>query len=195
MENIIFLDIDGVLNDNDIGGSFNEESVIVVKELIKMYNAKVVMITSLQGNGTANRRRYFQQRCEQYGIYDVDFIDPNFRGSLYFDRSSFSIEIAPRLLGIIDYLKSNQVSNYVILDDDYHKAYKQICLNHYRTRTYVGLTHKDLSKIKLKPVNLNNFRGINYEYRQLGEYESVTNNLIKVLKKRYEMVSNKDVKR
>lgn len=44
MENIIFLDIDGFLN--DIKVKFKEESVKVVKELIKIYNVKVVMITS-----------------------------------------------------------------------------------------------------------------------------------------------------
>ena len=49
-----------------------------------------------------------------------------------------------------------------------------------------GLTYKDLPKIVLKPVNLNNFKHINYQYRQLGDYELVTNNLIKVLKKKYE---------
>lgn len=55
MENIIFLDIDGFLN--DIKVKFKEESVKVVKELIKIYNAKVVMITSWQSNGITNIRK------------------------------------------------------------------------------------------------------------------------------------------
>jgi len=49
--------------------------------------------------------------------------------------------------------------------------------------TFKGLTYKDLPKIEFEQVNLNNFKYINYQYRQLGEYELVANNLIKVLKK------------
>ena len=172
---IIFLDIDGVLN--DIRVKFKEESVNVVKELIKIYNAKVVMITSWQLNGTINRRKYIANRLEEQGIYDVDFIEPNFEGSF------LNIDVPDRVLGIIDYLKNNDVSSYVILDDDYHNDYKLLCLNHYRPFPLKGLTYKDLSKISFKKVNLNNFEYINYKYRKLGAYEQVTNGLIKTLKK------------
>ncbi len=175
MENIIFLDIDGVLN--DIRVEFSEESINVVKELIKIYNAKVVMTTSWQLNGTTNRRKYIANRLEEQGIYDVDFIDPNFKGCF------LNIDVPDRVLGIIDYLKRHDVSNYVILDDDYHNDYKLLCLNYYRTLPLRGLTYKDLPKISFKKVNLNNFKYVNYEYRKLGEYEQVTNDLIKVLKK------------
>ena len=122
---IIFLDIDGVLN--DIRVKFKEESVNVVKELIKIYNAKVVMITSWQLNGTINRRKYIVNRLEEQGIYDVDFIEPNFEGIF------LNIDVPDRVLGIIDYLNNNHVSSYVILDDDYHNDYKLLCLNHYRS--------------------------------------------------------------
>ena len=159
---IIFLDIDGVLN--DIRVKFKEESVNVVKELIKIYNAKVVMITSWQLNGTINRRKYIANRLEEQGIYDVDFIEPNFEGSF------LNIDVPDRVLGIIDYLKNNDVSSYVILDDDYHNDYKLLCLNHYRPLPLKGLTYKDLSKISFKKVNLNNFDYINYKYRKLGAY-------------------------
>ena len=172
---IIFLDIDGVLN--DIRVKFKEESVNVVKELIKIYNAKVVMITSWQLNGTINRRKYIANRLEEQGIYDVDFIEPNFEGSF------LNIDVPDRVLGIIDYLKNNEVSSYVIIDDDYHNDYKLLCLNHYRPFPLKGLTYKDLSKISFKKVNLNNFEYINYKYRKLGAYEQVTNGLIKTLKK------------
>ena len=175
MENIIFLDIDGVLN--DIRVKFREESVNVVKELIKIYNAKVVMITSWQSNGTINIRKAVANRLEEQGIYDVDFIEPNFKGHF------LNIEVPDRVLGIIDYLKNHDVSSYVILDDDYHNDYKLLCLNHYRTLPLKGLTYKDLYKKSFKKVNLNNFKYVNYDYRKLGAYEQVTNDLIKVLKK------------
>lgn len=176
MKNIIFLDIDGVLNDNN--SIFLLESVDVLKQLIYKYNAKIVMITSWQMNGTINRRNRIKYQFEGFGIYDIEFIDPNYEGSLC------NIKMPSRILGIIDYLKNNEVANYVILDDEYHNNYKLISLNHYKTNKFKGLTSKDLSKIELKKVNLNNFKYINYRYRQLGSYELATNNLIKVLKKK-----------
>ena len=124
-----------------------------------------------------DRRKYIANRLEEQGIYDVDFIEPNFEGSF------LNIDVPDRVLGIIDYLKNNDVSSYVILDDEYHNDYKLLCLNHYRPLPSKGLTYKDLSKISFKKVNLNNFEYINYKYRKLGAYEQVTNDLIKVLKK------------
>jgi hypothetical protein len=175
MNNIIFLDIDGVLNNSIV--IFNEESVNALKELVMRYNAKVVMITSWQGNGTVNIRKRIEKRMEQLGIYDIDFIDPNYEGYI------LDIKLPNRLLGIIDYLKNNDIDNYVILDDEYYRDYKLVCLNHYRTKMFKGLKYNDLNKIILKPINYNNFKYINYQYRELGNHELVTNNLIKVLKK------------
>jgi len=178
MNNIIFLDIDGVLNDNS--SSFSLESVNVLKYLIKIYNTKVVMITSWQMNGTENKRKNIKYKFEKLGIYDIDFIDPNFEGCLG------NIILPSRLLGIVDYLRKYPEYNYVIFDDDYHNDYKLLCLNYYKTNAYKGLNYGDLKKIEFRPVNLNNFKCINYYYRQLGEYELITNKLIKVLKKKYE---------
>lgn len=180
MKNVIFLDIDGVLNDNK--SNFSSESIEILKYLIRIYDAKVVMITSWQMNGTENKRKLIKNELEKIGIYNVDFIDPNFEGSLC------DIKLPSRILGIVDYLKNNKISSYVILDDEYHNDYKLICLNHYRTIPYKGLIYKDLHKIIFRPVNLNNFKYINYQYRQLGKYELVTNSLIKVLKKKCEMI-------
>ena len=174
MNNIIFLDIDGVLN--NIKVLFNEESINVIKELIKKHKAKVVMITSWQMNGTESIRKKIRTVLEKQGIYDIDFIDPNFEGYLV------DIKIPNRLLGIVDYLKNNPESSYVIFDDDYHNDYRLLCLNHYRTMPLKGLLSKDLEKITFKKANLNNFKNINYKYRKLGQYELATNNLIKVLK-------------
>ena len=84
------------------------------------------------------------------------------------------------------YLKNNEIANYVILDDEFHNDYKLVCLNHFMTMSFKGLTFRDLSKIVLNPVNLNNFKHINYQHRQQTNYENVTNSLIKVLRKKYE---------
>ena len=185
MKNTIFLDIDGVLNDND--SIFLEESVDVLKQIIKIHNATVVIISSWQRNGTENKRKAIRCKLEELGIHNTEFIDPNFVGELC------DINLPSRLLGIVDYLKNNDVDNYIILDDEYHNDYKLICLNNYKVHPFKGLTYKDLEKIKFRPVNLDNFKYINYEYKELKEYELVTNNLIKVLKKKYENDSNKNL--
>ena len=153
MKNIIFLDIDGVLNDNC--SEFLSESVEVLKLLVQIYNAKVVMISSQQMNGIETRRKSLKYQFEKLSIYNIDFIDPNFRGGLG------DIKLPSRLLGIVDYLKKNEITNYVILDDDYHNDYKLICLNHFKTLPFKGLTYKDLPKIVFQPVNLNIFKHIN----------------------------------
>ena len=105
MENIIFLDIDGVLNDNNC--LFLKESVETLKLLIKRYNAKVVIISSWQMNGTESRRKRIKKQFEELCIYNIDFIDPNLEGNLG------DIKLPPRLLGIVDYLKNNKVENYI----------------------------------------------------------------------------------
>lgn len=180
MQNIIFLDIDGVLNDNC--AYFLLESVDVLKHLIKLYNAKIVMITSLQGNGTEKRRKRIRDKLKDFNIQNIDFIDPNFEGELYFDGYVKGFKMVPRLLGIINYLQNTGKCNYVILDDDYYFDYKFIKLNCYRPSPFDGLTYEDLPKIKFETVNLNDFKNIKYRYRQLGAYELATNNLVRVLK-------------
>ena len=44
-----------------------------------------------------DRRKYIANRLEEQGIYDVDFIEPNFEGSF------LNIDVPDRVLGIIDY--------------------------------------------------------------------------------------------
>ena len=146
IENIIFFDIDGVLNDNR--SMFVLESIDVLKQLIEKYNAKAVMISSWQMNGTENKRTRLKQQFEKLGIYNIDFIDPNFEGNIC------NIELPSRLLGIVNYLQNNNKCNYVILDNEYHNDYKLVCLNYYKTAPLKELKYKDLSKIELKPVNL-----------------------------------------
>ena len=97
MKNIIFLDIDGILNDNC--SEFLSESVEVLKLLVQIYNAKVVMISSWQMNGIETRRKSLKYQLEKLSIYNIDFIDSNFRGSLD------DIKLQSCVLGIVDDLK------------------------------------------------------------------------------------------
>ena len=54
MKKVVFLDIDGVLNDNL--NDFVDSCVESVIKLVDKNEASVVMITSLQGNGTKAKR-------------------------------------------------------------------------------------------------------------------------------------------
>ena len=114
---------------------------------------------------------------EHYNINITDFIDPNFEDDMC------GIEIPSRVIGIVDYLKKFNNCNYVILDDEYHNDYKLLCLSYYKTNPNKGLKIKDISKINFKPVNLNNFKYVNYYYRELGDDVKIQNDLIIVLKK------------
>ncbi|MBQ6687272.1 MAG: hypothetical protein IJN03_01975 [Bacilli bacterium] len=125
-----------------------------------------------------NLVRKYQVFYKLWGIYDKR----NFFGYRWCEGNILDLKLPSRVLGIVDYLKNNDIANYVILDDDYFNDYKLTCLNHYRISE--GLTYKDLPKIKNSIIN--NFKYISYHYRKLGDYELVTNNLVKVLKKKYE---------
>ena len=176
MQNIIFLDIDGVLNDN-INDKFNEESIHVLKTIINKNNAKLVIISSLQSNGTINKRNNIINIFYNLGITNLDFIDPNYVGTF------LNIKISSRSLGIIDYLKNNNNIKYIILDDEYHNEYRLLGLNYYKTNKYKGLLNKDINNIELREPYTRVFKYINYKYRTLGQYELVTNKLIKILHK------------
>lgn len=176
MEKIIFLDIDGVVNDNSCE-SFLTSCVKILNNLVVKEKAKVVLISSWQGTGTKARRKRVLEILNESGIKVDDFIDPNLEGNLG------DISLPSRVIGIVDYLKKNNDCNYVILDDEFHNDYKLLCLNHFKTHMYKGLQRNDLNLIAFKSVNLSILNRVDYHYRQLGDYEKATNNLIKVLRK------------
>lgn len=176
MEKIIFLDIDGVLNDNTVNG-YLDRCVDCLKEIVDKNNGKIVIISSLQGTGTIVKRKRLENSLKEVGIIVDDFIDPNFKGDLG------KISLSSRVLGIVDYLKRHNSSEYVILDDEYANDYKMLCLNHYETGMWIGLKKEDVDKISFKEINFNTLNRVNYCYRELGAYELATNNLVKTLKK------------
>lgn len=177
MEKIIFLDIDGVLNDNYGEQEFLTSCVDVTKKVIEDNDAKVVVISSLQGAGTEAKRKRLTDKLNNIGIKVYDFIDPNFEGGIN------GIFLPSRLIGIVDYLKKNINCSYVILDDDYHDDYNFLGLNCYKCDRWKGLQFNTLNHICFENVDSVVFKEINYSYRQLGDYERATNNLIKVLKR------------
>lgn len=176
MDKIIFLDIDGVLNDNTVNG-YLERCVYYLKNLVDRNGGKVVIISSLQGCGTIEKRRRLSNKLGNVGINVSDYIDPNFKGDLN------GVTLSNRVIGIIDYLKKYQESSYVIIDDEFHEEYNLLRLNNYKTDMWSGLTKSDVDKIKFKKVDKSILDQVSYKYRELGSYEKATNDLVKVLKK------------
>ena len=62
--------------------------------MVQTYNAKVVIISSWQMNGTEARRKALKHQIEGLCIYNIDFINPNFEGNLG------DIKLPSRLLGM-----------------------------------------------------------------------------------------------
>lgn len=178
-ENIIFLDFDGVIcvitNDNKT--EHPGQQIKILRNIINKYNAKVVVISSWLGNGSAKNKRKINEFLSKYGITNIDFIDLNFEDSIFLGKN-----IPKRVIGIIDYLKKINNCNYIILDDEYHNDYKLLGLNYYKTNMWKGLTNKDVSKIHLKKANTKHLNNIEYHHRKLNIDEQKYYDMIKVLK-------------
>lgn len=180
-KNIIFLDFDGVINDNI--SKVNEQSLELLLLLIKQYNISVVPISSHIRNATTNQKNKVTEYLHKLGITDIDdFIDPNFEGTF------LNIKLSSRVVGIVDYLIKNPNINYIILDDEYFNQYHLLGLNYLRTNSNKGLQTKDLKKFQLKHNNHRYLSKVKYKYRDINKqsYIKYSNDLVKVLKKVYE---------
>jgi len=173
-ENVIFLDFDGVINNNIEEVTLT--SIILLKCIIKKHNAKVVVISSILGNGTEKKKNNIALFLNKLGIYNIDFIDLNFEGYFYNNL------LLPRLLGIVDYLRKHLNINYLIIDDEFEQEYNLLKLNHLKTEMWEGLKYEDYYRVTFKSADLEYLKEVKYNYRKLTEEEKVTNNFINVLK-------------
>ena len=144
MMNIIFLDFDGVINNND--DLITEESILTLKKIIHEYQAKVVVISSWIMDGREERK--IRDFLDKLGIHNIDFINPNLIGT--FENN----ELNYRFLGIADYLLNNPQINYLILDDEYDDEYNRLNLNHLKTNMDTGLVLSDYNKVAFKKPDL-----------------------------------------
>lgn len=174
--NIIFLDIDGVLNSdeffdeerNKIIKKFNEEKfenkhigaiddfdllvdyamlhidinkLEMVKELSKEINYDVVIISSWRENPYYD---FIEERLKELGLPIVGRIDDK----IVSEHESYTVITYDRGMVIRDYISSNNVNNYVILDDetrDYDdKQLKKLVQTNYK----IGISTNDVDKVK-----------------------------------------------
>lgn len=133
--NIVFLDIDGVLNQLQ-RNYIDINCVKHLHEIIKLINGKVVLISSWR-KGYSNLGKSSPQIEELKQIFN-----------------KFGIEIVGRTKDlnnradeIRDYIKSHEVNKWIILDDD-KEEYDKTTDNLYLVNCKTGLTTKDVKQIK-----------------------------------------------
>ena len=158
--NIIFLDFDGVINNND--DLTTDESILTLKKIIRDYQSKVVVISSWIMDGREERKRKIIDFLNKLGIHNVDFINPNLTGTFA------DIELNYRFLGIADYLLNQPQTHYLILDDEYDDEYTKLNLNHVKTNMNTGLVLSDYDKVIFTKPDLSVLSQISIQEKDLS---------------------------
>ncbi len=145
--NIIFLDIDGVLNTDKTCAVYDNELVIednkllLLKKLVEETQSKIVLVSTKKDywekkdkNKQGLYGAYLDEKFSEYGLsaYDKTIDDGIHRG-----------------LGVLAWKSKNNVRNLVILDDD-DEGYDAITKTFYLVNisSKNGLTEQDLEKAK-----------------------------------------------
>lgn len=110
MVNYIFLDIDGVLalpqnklSDKHESLEFDLKCVEVLKNICEKYSARIVVTSSWRIN------KSIEQLKEIFSHYNLDeYIE---------DKLVDSVDYTEREMGIKNYIISNRINNYIVIDD------------------------------------------------------------------------------
>lgn len=156
-EYIIFLDIDGVMNDSKREpDNFLPEAVSVLNTLFNKYNAKVVLSSSWREYFTFNDLKdLFEQNGLLIKIIDktpVYICDKKINKALTLEEiSNLDIQTdISRDFEIMNYIKVHNICHYVILDDfdfDDEELKKHLVQTHYWGDN-TGLKWHHLEKIE-----------------------------------------------
>ena len=150
---IIFLDVDGVLNDEDyyVAGKtnlpyplceFNPESVRTLNHIIEKTNAKIVLSASMRGDGIEQCRNLFEAvgiKGEIISITPYVTNDYSVRGNEILKWLHDNDKYKP-----FSYMNTDH--DYVILDDDSDMLLQQKH-NFFQISPKIGLTMYDADKI------------------------------------------------
>ena len=133
--NILFLDVDGVLNhDNSkamCGGliGISDCNLKVLKQIIDLYDFKVVLSSTWRHswNTEDNCDRYMKNKFRKFDIKILDI-------------TSTKTSDGNRGMQIIEWLKSHNVDKWVVLDDEIFNDFEQygIIENLVKTKFYNG---------------------------------------------------------
>lgn len=160
MNNVIFLDIDGVLNSdfwNDIhqkelsdGTLIDREKIALLGELVRTAQAKIVLHSGWRFWFDENRRPIRTEasrladmlKAEDIVIYDVT---PDFTTEQIRRTKKFSQVKAKEILGWLD--AHTDVDSWIVIDDlDLHDD--TILKHQIKTDPSTGLTRKDIEEAK-----------------------------------------------
>ena len=119
MDKIIFLDIDGVLNlrmqsRDRFGSMFHPQFESNLKSLIDATGAKIVVSSSWRFSGLSVMQEMWQSRELAGEVIDIT----PFTAVYEADRDSGFLDRCERGCEIREWMKTHNVDNYVILDDD-----------------------------------------------------------------------------
>lgn len=112
--NIIFLDIDGVLNSyayhKETGNDLNLKSVDILSQIYHKFNCKIVLSSTwreLKDISEESAQKMWKHLVDTLSKYNMEIYDitPTIKNN--------------RPLEIATWLQNNSCSNYVILDDDF----------------------------------------------------------------------------
>ena len=148
MNNIIFLDIDGVLNckytkelvpNTKIIGIDNDK-IKRLKKIVNNTNSNIILISSWKFDWDKYSNRKIQN---QFG----DYLDNKlFKYDLMIEDKTID-ESYNRGKGIIRYLNGHIVNNYIILDDSIFNDYNKELMAHLiQTKFEIGLSDEDVEK-------------------------------------------------
>ncbi|QFJ55082.1 HAD domain-containing protein [Pseudobutyrivibrio xylanivorans] len=157
MSNVIFLDVDGVLNskfwDNEHQREISEgkyvdvDSVKLFSKLVKKTDAKVILHSGwrfwFDDKMKPNRAeaRFFTDVLEKEGIL-ISGVTPDLTTEEIRKAKKFSLVKADEIL---QWLKDNPTDNWLVIDDlDLHNS--EITSHQVKTDAEVGLTENDVEK-------------------------------------------------
>lgn len=157
-KNIVFLDIDGVLNNDfttdDCCGftGIDDEKIELLKKIVVSQNASIVLISTW--------REYWEKEEKEKQDELANYLDKKFEkfGLKVLDKTED--DYCHRGNGILDYVKKHEIKNYVILDDEDFVDYDLVDITSHliKTSPRYGLVEdnvQDAIKILSNKSNLN----------------------------------------
>lgn len=135
---LIFLDVDGVLN--QLQKYFVDNKCVQRLSSLIDFDVKIVLISSwrlgldIDYKKCSPQVQKLRDICNQYD----------------FDIKYKTGKTGDRRTEVLDFLSGKNVYNYIILDDDESEYSSVSDLNFYRVNNKTGLTDLDIAKIKSK---------------------------------------------
>lgn len=144
---IIFLDIDGVLNNHkfitqnksltpELQRNIDDKKVVLLKRIVNQTKAKLVLSSSWRQMFDASLNPLSNEAIELKSVLKK-------HGMQIWDKTDAQIS---KVNSIIKWLKMNEqmINNYIIIDDDYMNTAHLLGSFQVKTSYYIGLTEKEV---------------------------------------------------